>query len=223
MAEQLTFDLPPDVARGRADFFTSPSNALAVAALEGWADWPGARMALVGPEGSGKSHLARIWAGDAKAEVIDGDRLADADPDALAQGNLCVEDADRAVGADAERALFHVYNLMAERGHALVLTARQPPARWPVALPDLKSRLATLPCATIEAPDDALLSALLLKLFHDRQLAPPPNLVAYVLPRMERSFKAAQSLVSELDRLALARGVRITRALAGEVLDNPAG
>lgn len=220
MAEQLTFDLPPEVARGRADFFTSPSNALAVAALETPDRWPGARMALIGPEGSGKSHLAGVWAQDAGAAVIEARALAGADIDALATANLCVEDADRA-GPQADAALFHLYNLMSERGHSLLLTTRTMPVRWPVALPDLQSRLATLPCAEISAPDDALLAALLMKLFHDRQLTPPPNLIAYAVPRMERSFAAAQSLVTELDRMALARGAKITRALAGELLDNP--
>jgi len=221
MAQQLTFDLPADVARGREDFFTSPSNALAVAALEGWADWPGGRLSLIGAEGAGKSHLARIWAGDAQARVVEGGDLAGSDPDALSMGNLCIEDAEHAVGPEAERAFFHIFNLMGERGHALLITTRTPPARWGVSLADLKSRLATLPCAQIEPPDDALLSALLLKLFHDRQLIPPPNLIAYAVTRMERSFAAAQALVAQLDQRALERGGAITRALAGEVLDNP--
>jgi len=221
MAQQLTFDLPPDVARGRKDFFTSPSNALAVAAVEGWRDWPGQRMALQGPESAGKSHLARIWAEDANATIVVARTLADVAPDELATNNLVIEDADRMSGAAAEEALLHIYNLMAERRHSLLLTARDAPSRWGVALPDLASRLATLPCAGIDPPDDGLLAALLMQLFHDRQLTPPPNLIAYAVPRMERSFAAAETLVAELDRMALARGVKITRALAGELLDNP--
>lgn len=218
MAEQMTFDLPPDVARKREDFFTSPSNERAVTALTEWEAWPDARMALIGPEGAGKSHLAGIWARDAGATVVEAGALAGMNLDTACSGPLCIEDADR---AGADEPVLHAYNLMAERRFALLLTARDAPGRWPVSLPDLKSRLTTLTCARIEPPDDALLAALLMKLFHDRQLSPPPNLIAYALPRMERSFAAAQTLVATLDRLALTRRANITRSLVGEVLDNP--
>lgn len=219
-SDQLTFELTADVALGRADFFVSPSNALAAEAMRDWTGWPGARMALVGPAGAGKTHLARIWATESDAGILEAAALTGADMDRLATRPLCVEDAERALPG-AERALFHLYNLMAERGLPLLLTARAAPAAWGVALADLESRLATLSVARIEPPDDALLSAILLKLFHDRQLTPPPNLIAYLLPRMDRSFAAAQRLVEALDRLALSRRARISRALAAQVLDNP--
>jgi chromosomal replication initiation ATPase DnaA len=213
---QLAFDLPGREAMTRADFFVAPSNALALQAIEGWEGWPGRKMVLVGPEGSGKTHLAHVWATMAGGMILQASALADADVAALAGACVVVEDADRIGGAEA--ALFHLHNVVTGTG-ALLLTAQTPPRDWGLTLPDLISRVQAAPVARLEAPDDALLSAVLVKLFADRQIAVPPNLIPYLISRMPRSICAARMLVAELDARALAAGRPITRALAGDVLD----
>ncbi len=224
MAEQLTFDLPSEPALGRGDFFVSPANAAAVETIQSWHDWPQGKLVLAGPAGAGKTHLAHVWAAMTGARIEDARGLGAADVPALASGPLAVEDADRIAGDDrAERALFHLHNLMQERGHALLLTARTPPARWALALPDLASRMQGCALVTLSAPDDALLSAVLVKLFADRQVAVDARLIGYLTGRMERSFAGAGRLVEALDRAALAEGRAITRDLAKRVLDNLAG
>lgn len=217
MTRQLTFDLPNAEAMTRADFFVSPSNALALQTVDGWEGWPGRKLVLVGPEGSGKSHLVQIWAALAGAEVIAAGALATADLAALAGRAVAVEDADRVQGAEAQ--LFHLHNLVTTGEH-LLLTARTPPRDWGLTLPDLASRMQAAQVARIEAPDDALLSAVLVKLFADRQVAVAANLIPFLVSRMPRSVGAARALVAALDARALAQGRPITRALAGEVLDS---
>lgn len=217
MIRQLAFDLPNVSAMTRADFFVSPSNAVALQVVEGWQDWPGAKLVLVGPEGSGKSHMAQVWADLAGAVVLEAAELADVDLAPLAGTNVVVEDADR-LPPEAEAALFHLHNLVTEGG-ALLLTAKSPPRDWGLALPDLISRMQAAPVARLEAPDDALLSAVLIKLFADRQVAVPPNLIPYLVSRMPRSIGAARALVVALDAQALAEARPITRHLAGDVLD----
>ena len=208
---QLALTLPRLDASGRDDFMVAPSNATAVALVDGWPDWPDRRLALVGPEGAGKSHLAGIWAEETGARRL---RAADLEaghtPD-LAAGPLVVEDVDRGV---PEEALFHLWNACAQAGHGLLLTGRGKPSAWPLELPDLRSRVASLTPAVIGDPDDMLLSVLLLKLFGDRQLKVKPALIGYLLPRMERSFAAASRMVATLDAEALARGVPVNQALA---------
>lgn len=223
MARQLVLDLPSRPALGRADFFVSPANAVAVGLVDLWPDWPMRRMAVVGPEGAGKTHLAHVWSARAGAGFVPAAALATLALGAVdADAALVVEDADAvgALGAAAEEALFHLCNHLAVRG-SLLLSGREPPARWPVALPDLASRLAATPVARLEPPDDALLGAVLVKLFADRQLAVGPDLVQYLLPRMERSFAAAEALVIALDRAALASRRPVTARLAAEVLRVP--
>jgi chromosomal replication initiation ATPase DnaA len=133
-----------------------------------------------------------------------------------------VEDMDRAAAdAATEEALFHLHNLLLAGDGRLLLTGRTPPAHWPIALPDLKSRLAATATAALDAPDDALLAAVLVKLFADRQIAVAPPLVAYLVPRIDRSFAAAHAIVDRLDRAALSEGRSVTRALAQRLLDNP--
>jgi chromosomal replication initiation ATPase DnaA len=216
---QLAFDLPGREAMTRADFFVSPSNALALQAVDGWRDWPGRKLLLVGPEGAGKTHLAQIWATSAEAVILAADRLADDGLEPLEGRAVVVEDVDR-IGA-GEAALFHLHNMATGSG-ALLMTARTPPRDWGLVLPDLISRMQSTQIAQLEAPDDALLSAVLVKLFADRQVVVPPNLIPYLISRMPRSVGAARGLVSALDARALAAGRPITRALAGEVLDSAA-
>ena len=176
----------------------------------------------MGPEGSGKTHLAHVWAEGSGARVVEAEALREAEVPALAEhGRVAVEDVPRA-GAEAHRALLHLHNLLAARGGSLLLTGRGAPPLWGVALPDLASRIEAAGVARLGAPDDALLAALLVKLFADRQVAASPGLVGWLLPRMERSFAAAQRIVARLDALALAEGRPVSRALAARVLGEAA-
>ncbi|WP_179380585.1 P-loop NTPase family protein [Jannaschia marina] len=221
---QLSIDLPRLDAQGRDDFMVSTSNATAVALVDRFPDWPDGRLALVGPEGAGKSHLVAVWAGETGARVVSAATLDAAEVAALAEGPLAVEDVDRVAGdAVAEEALFHLWNAAAQAGRGLLLTGRGQPSDWPVKLPDLRSRLASLTPATLGDPDDMLLSVVLLKLFADRQLQVKPALLGYLLPRMERSFVAARGMVARLDAESLARGVPINQGLARAVLEAEQG
>ncbi len=220
MARQLTFDLPAVTAQGRSDFFVSPSNAAALAAIESWQDWPNRKLVLTGADGAGKTHLVHVWAALGGARVIAATNLAGADIQALAGAAVAIEDADAIAGdTKAEQALFHLHNLVLAEGGSLLLTARNDPARWGLALPDLASRMQATLLTRIDPPDDALLAAVLVKLFSDRQIAVPPSLIGYLLPRIDRSLAAAAELVETLDKAALAEGRAVTRALAGRVLD----
>lgn len=224
MSRQLPLDLPHRAALGRDDFFVAPPNALAVAMVDGWADWPQGKLVLIGPEGAGKTHLAHVWAARSGAPVIDAAALAGADIPTLAEGGaVAVEDADRIAGDRvAETALFHLHNMVLAEGGGLLVTARRAPRDWSLALPDLQSRLLAAQVARLEPPDDQLLAAVLVKLFADRQLAVSPRLIPYLVGRIERSFAAARRIVERLDNEGLARGREIGVNLAGQLLDNPA-
>lgn len=220
MAEQLTFELPGEPALGREDFFVSPGNAAAVAAIQGWQDWPQGKLVLYGPEDAGKTHLAHVWAALAGARIAAAKDLAGADIEPLAAGPMAIEDADQIAGdSAAEEALFHLHNLALAQQQPLLITAQRPPARWQLQLPDLASRMQGSAMVALEAPDDAVLAAVLVKLFSDRQLAVEPALVDYLVSRMERSFAGAGRLVAALDQTALAGKQKITQRLAGKVLD----
>jgi chromosomal replication initiation ATPase DnaA len=221
VTRQLAFDLPARVALGRDNFFVSPSNALALAALDGWRSWPGGRMLLQGPHGAGKTHLAHVWAAESGAMVVAARGLSARDLPALAEaGAVVVEDAEAVTGLAAdETALFHLHNLVGARPGALLLTATQPVRDWGLSLPDLESRMQAMPVAQLDPPDDALLSAVLVKLFADRQLTVAPALIPYLASRMDRSFEAARALVARLDAMALAEGRAVTRQLASTLLD----
>ena len=214
---QLAFALDHAESFAREDFLSGIGNAAALALIERWPDWPGPALMLVGPEGSGKSHLAAIWAAAAGARFLAGRALAAAQiPAALATGALVVEDL--AAEHFDERALFHLLNLAREEQAFVLLSAASAPAGWTIAIPDLASRLKTLPVATLSAPDDVLLRAVLVKLFTDRQIAVDESLIGYVVKRIERSFAAARTAVAELDREAMRRQRPLTRALAAEIL-----
>jgi len=214
---QLALSLEHAESFAREDFLSGPSNTAALALVETWPDWPARAVVLVGPAGSGKSHLASIWASRANARYLLARALKQAKlPAALANGALVVEDL--APGAFDERALFHLINLAREEAAYLLLTARSAPAGWPVAILDLESRLKALPIVTLSAPDDALLRAVLLKLFADRQLEVDEQLLGYVATRIERSFAAARAVVAQLDQEAMRRQRPLTRSLAADVL-----
>jgi chromosomal replication initiation ATPase DnaA len=213
---QLPLDLPHRPALGREDFWVAPANEAAVAWLDRWPDWPAPALTLVGPPGSGKTHLGHVFVRRSGAVFLTPEALARAAPRDLAGETRAavLDDAQHA----ADEPLLHLYNLMAERGGHLLLLAGAPPARWGIALPDLRSRLLAAPVAELAPPDDMLLGALLIKLFADRQLRPGDEVVAWLVPRIERSFAAAQRAVAALDRAALAQRRPITVPLAREVL-----
>jgi chromosomal replication initiation ATPase DnaA len=222
VTRQLAFDLPARAALGRENFFVSPANALALAALEGWRSWPGGRMLLVGPVGAGKTHLAHVWAAEAQAVILPAAGLqARALPDLADNGAVVVEDVDHLSDAADETALFHLHNLLGTQGGALLLTAEVPVRDWGLTLADLASRMQAMALTRLDPPDDALLSAVLVKLFADRQITVAPALIPYLASRMDRSFAAARDLVARLDALALAEGRPVTRALAATLLDRP--
>lgn len=219
-ARQLALDLGHAESFAREDFLEGPSNAAALTTIERWPDWPAPVLALAGPEGAGKSHLATIWAADAGARFLSGRALRDANlPAALATGALVVEDLVN--GQFEERPLFHLLNLAREQEASLLLTARVAPSGWTLSIPDLASRLRAIPVIRLDLPDERLLRALLVKLFDDRQLQVDEALVGYLIPRLERSFAAARRAVEQLDAEALRQKRPVTRSLASEILRQP--
>jgi chromosomal replication initiation ATPase DnaA len=212
---QLALALDHAESFAREDFLSGPGNEGALKLIDGWPDWPANAVALIGPEGSGKTHLAMMWAATAGARLIPARALAEVElPSALATGALVVEDA--ATTAD-DRALFHLLNLAREEKASVLLTARTLPATWPVAIPDLASRLRALPLAILQAPDDAMLRAVIVKLATDRQLTLDESVVGYLSTHIERSFAAARAAVIALDNEALRQRRPVTRALAAEI------
>lgn len=216
---QLALDLPFRAALGLEDFLVSQSNEAAVALVDRWPDWPAGAAVLSGPAGSGKSHLADVWRAKSTADVVMAkDLTASNVPQATAGRALLIEDLDS--GPIDERALFHVLNLVKEHKLSVLMTSTARPGDIQIALPDFSSRLKALPFAEIAAPDDALLGAVLVKQFADRQVAVDPSVIAYCLVRMERSMDAARRVVAEIDALALSKKRAVTRALASEALAN---
>jgi chromosomal replication initiation ATPase DnaA len=210
---QLGLDLPYRPALGRADFLVSDSNAAALHWIERWPDWPAHALVLFGPEGCGKSHLAHLWCERAGATLVSGRELTDWKPIAISPG-IAVDDSDRA----SEIALLHLYNSCAEAGAGFLVVARLAPSAWPIVLPDLASRLRAASAIGVTPPDDALIAAVLVKHFADRQLCVMPAVIAYLVRRMERSFAAAAALSARLDQLALAESRPIGLALARRAL-----
>jgi chromosomal replication initiation ATPase DnaA len=218
---QLAFELPHAESFARDDFIAGASNAAARALIERWPDWPDRVVALNGPAGAGKSHLASIWAADTGARILSARLLGEVSvPSALATGALVLEDV--APGTFDERALFHLLNLVREERAFLLITARSGPSGWPVRLPDLASRLRAVPVVALAPPDDLLLRGLIVKLAADRQLAFDEALVGYLVNRIERSFAAVREAVERLDREAMRQHRPVTRALAAELYRDPA-
>ncbi|HEY7665429.1 MAG TPA: chromosomal replication initiator DnaA [Xanthobacteraceae bacterium] len=215
---QLALALEHAESFARDDFLSGPSNAAALALVDSWPGWPHRAVMLVGPEGSGKSHLAAIWAHASGARLVAAQALADsAVPGALATGAVVVEDL--AKDSFDERALFHLLNLARQEQAFVLITARA--ALRTFAVRDLGSRLRELPVIALAAPDDALLRAVLVKLFNDRQLEVDESLIGYVAMRIERSFAAARAVVAQLDAEAMRRKRPLTRAFAAELLRAP--
>lgn len=217
MAEQLPLPLPAKEALGREDYFVSSANALAVATLENWTDWPLGKMVLVGPHGAGKTHLSMVWAKEVGAQVTEAGRMSD--PEGLTKGPLVVEDIDTIAGdRSQETTLFHLHNLMAERGHPLLMTSATAPARAGFDLPDLQSRMSGSAVAVIDALDDALLMALVMKMFSDRQIALKPDVLAYAFPRLPRNYDAVRTFVDRADARALSERRPLGKGLMREIL-----
>lgn len=214
---QLAFALPHAESLTRDNFLAGPANAAGLALIDSWPEWPNRIMLLVGPEGSGKSHLAAIWAEEAGARSTTAHALtAAAVPGALATGALVVEDL-KSSDFD-ERALFHLMNLAREDEASVLITARVPPSAFQFELRDLRSRLRAVPTVSLLPPDDQLFRALIVKLCADRQLSVDEAVVSYLTTRIERSYAAARQAVDLLDSEALRLGRPVTRALAAELL-----
>ncbi len=217
MAEQLILDLPVRTALERDDFFVSPANAGAVAGIDNWHNWPHSKMVLVGPEASGKTHLAHVWAAMSGAQVLTVSEATKIDPE-TAPAALAIDGLGQSLTADQETALFHLHNAIVGQGGRLLLTASTPPTRWPLALPDLASRVQQAGVLVLDPPDEALLSAIIVKLAADRQLSLSPDLISYSVLRMERSFAAARRLVEAIDARSLRDKARPTKPMIAGLL-----
>jgi chromosomal replication initiation ATPase DnaA len=215
-ARQLPLAFEHDPASSRDDLIVSESLRGAVTMIDRWPEWPSSVVILAGPTGSGKSHLASIWADRTGAHRVNFGARADKAIEAAASGPVLIEDVDRT--SYDETALFHLINAVRAHGTTALMTARQFPAGWNVALPDLASRLKAATVVEIGEPDEELLAQIMVKLFADRQLNVDDRIVRWLVARMERSLGAVRHIVDGLDQLALARGSKITRALAAEAL-----
>ncbi|WP_042084346.1 HdaA/DnaA family protein [Iodidimonas nitroreducens] len=221
MMYQLPLDLPHRQSFRGEDFFIAPSNAAAVAMIDHWPDWSSHALAVIGPPASGKSHLAAVWQQKSGADRVAPENIG-------ARSRLMIKPHPAVIVEDADKALaegrldpvdfFHLYNWIRERQGHLLISGRLPPARWGVRLNDLRSRLIATPVAAIEAPDDALLAALMVKRLNDRQLRTDPKVLDYVLPRIERSFDGVEQIVAALDKASLSQKKPLTLPLARAVL-----
>jgi chromosomal replication initiation ATPase DnaA len=216
---QLAFALPHAESLTRDNFLEGPANEAGLALIDSWPDWPNRIMLLVGPEGSGKSHLAAIWAEDAGARSTAAHALAlDDVPGTLATGALVIEDLKP--GPFDERAMFHLMNLARQDEAFVLMTTRLSPSAFEVELRDLRSRLRAVPTVSLLPPDDLLFRGLIVKFCADRQLSVDETVVSYLTSRIERSYAAARQAVDLLDSEALRLGRPVTRALAAELLRN---
>lgn len=220
---QIAFDLGHRTALGRDDFLIAPSNQDAVAWIDLWPEWPAPALVLYGPVASGKTHLAAVWGEKANAACVNPATLNDTSIRQIASGarHIILEDADRLIGnVEGEKGLFHLYNLFKEEKRSLLITLREPPVRRSFTVPDLASRLRAAPTVAIREPDDLLLSAVLVKLFNDRQLRVGQDAIHYITLHMERSFEEARRIVEAADSRAMIEKRPVTVPLLREILQN---
>jgi chromosomal replication initiation ATPase DnaA len=204
--QQITFDLGHRTAFAREDFLVAPCNQDAVNWVDLWPKWPAPALVLHGPAASGKTHLAAVWAEQCSAKFINTADLINKGADEIAASatHIVLDHIEPWFGdREAETTLFHLYNIFKEEQRSMLLTTRMAPSHAQFSIADIASRLRAAPCVTIQAPDDSLLSAILVKLFADRQLQVGHDLISYIVPRMERSYAAAFALVEKADQLSL--------------------
>lgn len=213
---QIPLDLAHTTGLSRDELVVSKSNAAAVSLIDSWPQWPANFMIVAGPPGSGKSHLASIWAAQAGAIRITADQLPSSSTALVAGANVLIDGIGEAVFD--ETALFHLINTQRQSGGSLLIMTRKWPSSWKVSLPDLLSRVKSAPTIEIAEPDDSLLTGVIIKLFADRQLMVDPLVVSFLVSRIERSLATAQGVVERLDQAALESKSRITRQLAATVL-----
>lgn len=213
--QQLLFDLAVRQAVGREDFFVSPANELALRKIDAWQNWAGGKLVLTGPKASGKSHLVAVWAEMTGAQILEA-----SDVDGPVSGPVAVENVDHIAGDGArEEALFHLHNYAQSEQQPLLMTGQDGPGLWGIKLPDLASRILAADVVALGEIDDALLSAVLVKLFDDRQLNVGPDVITFLTSRIDRSFAQAEIVVATLDQASMRDKRRITTRFAGEVLN----
>jgi len=220
---QLPLPLPHDAAMGANDFLVTACNREAVAWVEKWPDWPVHGMIVTGSPGSGKTHLLHLWLQKCGGKILSHEDLRTLDSLDLTKDATCLalDNADSLAGnAAAEERFFHLFNHCKEIKGSLFLTMTRGPSQAGFQLPDLRSRLLTLPVAQLLEPDDALLEALIVKQFRDRQLVLDAGVVAYLAPRIPRDAASIRALVERLDLAALAQGCKISIPLARKVLES---
>lgn len=221
--EQLPLSLSHSTKFYSDDLVVTKSNISAYELIEHWPDWPMPVAVLVGPNGSGKTHFSSVWANIAYALKLQPDRLGDAIAAATKGQAILIEDVD--AGPLDEIALFHLINSIKQvhpfkSNTTLLLTSSSAPVNWNVKLDDLKSRLKAVTLATIEQPDDELLTSVAFKLFADRQITVDPSVIGFLVSRCERSLFALGKIIDSVDRLALQRKSKVTKALISDVINN---
>lgn len=216
--QQLVMPFAPSVSYRAEDFIPGAANAAALGLIERWPDWPYSLVVVHGPKGSGKTHLLHAFCSRVGAVMLDPGRIGHTPADQLLTGHHCwvIDGLERITH---EAALAQLINHARARGDYLLMSASLPPSQLPVTLPDLRSRLAALPEVALGLPDDALLTAVLAKAFADRQLRIAPDMLAYAVARLERSYEAAQQLVTRLDEASLATGKPISTSLMRPLLE----
>lgn len=211
MTKQLAFDLPSRPALGKSDFFISDCNSMAVKLMEDWENWPNRQHILSGPAGSGKTHLALVWARSMSANVINISEVVNIDLQKAPSASFVIENMDeQPENVELENKLFHLFNMLLANGCYLLLTGKKDPIYWKIDLPDLRSRVLGMRNARLLPPDDNLFLALIAKLFADRQIFPKPEVLQYITRHSERSFSTASHLVDFLDKVALSEGKKIS-------------
>lgn len=215
---QLPLDFPVRTARGREDFLVAAPNQEAVAWIDQWPNWSAPVLWLLGPAASGKSHLATVFLSRAGGVWLEPGGIEAVLRDEAVRA-VVLDPAEAFLEADGETQLFHLYNTLRDRGGHALLVTESPVASWRIGLADLKSRLMAAPVAPIHAPDDDLLRALFVKQFADRQMPVEEDVLRFLLPRMERSFKAVSDWVAFLDRETLARKRKVTIPLVRDLMD----